>query len=307
MGISFTAFYTKDLRATIGSLSHKALRIYVLLATYADPDGMCYPQIKELAETANMRVESVIDGLRELEELALVGYLRRNEKDSITGKALPNVYLVSGCLMRRTDSAFASSSKHEPIPPLVLKSESTNVVTNDSNQESKNQLHAPPPSTKKPRLEKQKQAGSAPDYATEGQKPRAKAKDNSPAGTAPQNSKALSPVPQPPSLPEGFNADVEMLDPDNEQAARWLCSEAMTRRDGGEYRAALSMANARRYIARYDRWRIRAALNLSRRDPATKSVIGRMDYLLRTSVEDEAQAVKDEMSRLYGDDAQAGD
>ena len=80
----------------------------------------------------------------------------------------------------------------------------------------------------------------------------------------------------------------------------------MTRRDGGEYRAALSMANARRYIARFDRWRIRAALSMARRDPMTKNVIGRMDYLLRTSVATESQELQDEMNRLMDLD-QAGD
>lgn len=302
---SFTAFYTQDLRATIGSLSHKALRVYVLLATYADKSGMCFPGIKELSEKANMRVESVMDGLQELESLALICYARRNEKDPITGKAIPNVYIVSGSLIRPTDSGFDSSSKHEPIPPFVLKTESTNnIVTNDNNQESNNHLQAPPPLTK-PRLEKQEQ-GRADDYETPQQKPKrkAKAKDSSAAGTAPQNSKA--PLPPYPPLPDGFDADAEMLDQDNEQAARWLCAEAITRRDGGDYTAALSMANARRYIARFDRWRVRAALTLSRRDPATKSMVGRMDYLLRTSVAAEAEQLQNEMNRLNDLD-QAGD
>jgi hypothetical protein len=308
--ISFTAFYTQDLRQTIGSLSHKALRMYVLLATYADRGGKCWPGLEELMECSRMGSDSVIDGLRELEELGLITYARRNQRDPITGKMMRNVYIVSGCLMRATDSSNAPLSEHEPIPDFVLKTGTTNEVTNTNNQESKNQRQAPPPLTSKKRLEEQKQAGGGADYATQGQKTKTRAKaklDNeSAAGTAPQNSKA--PLPPYPPLPDGFDADVEMLDPDNEGAARWLCAEAKTvTADGGHYTAALSMANARRYIARFDRWRIRAALTLARRDPATRSIVGRMDYLLRTSVADEAQAVRDEMSRLYGDDAQAGD
>jgi type IV secretory pathway VirB10-like protein len=278
---SFTAFYTQELRETIGSLSHKALRVYVLLATYADKRGVCWPGVKELSERANMRVESVLDGLQELESLALICYARRNERDPITGRVMPNVYVISGSLVRSADSVFDPSFELEPIPPFELKSETTNEITNDNKQESKNHLQAPPPSTK-PRREAEKQAAPGRDYANEPQdveKTKAKSKkqprqDNA-VGTAPQNSK--SPTPPYPPLPAGFDANAELIDQDDEQAARRLCSEAMTRLDGGEYRAALSMANARRYIARFDRWRVRAAFTLARRDPATKNIIGLMD------------------------------
>lgn len=307
--ISFTAFYSQELRALIPQLSHKAFRMYILIATYADRGGMCYPGLEELMESSAMGADSVIAGLRELEELALISYARRNERDPITGRMMRNVYIVSGCLMRGADSWNDSSSEHEPIPDFVLKRRSTNEVTNTTNQESKNQRQTPPPLTSKKRLEDEKQGGAGADYATEGQKPKTRAKakrtETSPAGTAPQNSKA--PLPPYPPLPDGFDADAEMLDPDSEQAARRLCAEAVTRLDGGEYTAALSLANARRYIARFDRWRVRAAFTLARRDPATKSIVGRMDYLLRTSVAAEAQSLQDEITRQYGDDSQAGD
>lgn len=123
--------------------------------------------------------------------------------------------------------------------------------------------------------------------------------------TQPRKTAKAQPPPYPP-LPRGFDPDAELLDPDNEQAARWLCAEAVTRLDGGQFRASLSLANARRYVARFDRWRIKAALSLARRDPATKNIIGRMDYLLRTSVATEAQELQDEMNRLNDLD-QAGD
>lgn len=118
-----------------------------------------------------------------------------------------------------------------------------------------------------------------------------KRKDNT-VGTAPQNSKALPPLPP---LPRGFDANAALVDQDDEVAARWLVEQAMTRLDGGEYRAALSMANARRYIARFGRLKCKAAVAMARRDPATKTLIGRADYLLRTSVADEAQALQDEL------------
>jgi hypothetical protein len=306
--ISFTAFYTQELRAMIAQLSHKALRMYVLIATYADKRGVCWPGLKELSERANMRIESVIDGLRELEILALIGYARRNERDPVTGQMRSNVYIVSGCLVRSADSGFDPASEHEPIPLFELKSNTTNEITNDNKQESTNQFQAPPPSNQAASTEKA--AVGADDYATQEQKQpkktkaKAKDKDSSAAGTAPQNSKA--PLPPTPPLPPEFDANAELLDQDDEQAARRLCADAITRLDGGHYSAALSMANARRYVARYDRWRVRAAITLARRDPATKSIIGRMDYLLRTSVATEAQELQDEMNRLNDLD-QAGD
>ena len=170
--ISFTAFYTRDLRETIGSLSHKALRIYVLLATYADRAGMCYPGIKELSERANIRVESVMDALQELERLGLIGYARRNERDPITGRNIPNVYLVSGCLVRAADSAFVPLSKHEPDSAFEHEIKTTNSrgITNDNNQESTNQFQAPPPSNQGALTEKA--AGGGDDYATPPKKPR---------------------------------------------------------------------------------------------------------------------------------------
>lgn len=292
MSASFTAFYTQELRAIIAQLSHKALRMYVLIATYADKRGVCWPGLKELAERANMRIESVMDGLRELEELALICYARRNERDPLTGQMKSNVYIVSGCLVRSADSGFDPSSELEPIPPFELKTNTTNEITNDNNQFHKNHLHAPPPLTK-PRREAEKQTASGGDYANRGEKTKAKDK-NSKAKTAPQNSKALPPLPP---LPRGFKAD-EALDEDREAAARWMCEQAITRRDGGEYHAALSLANARRYIVRFGAWKCKAAVSLARRDPATRSLVGRADYLLRTSIAAEAEQLEAEMNRL---------
>lgn len=300
----FTAFDTKGLRAQIAGMSHKALRLYVLLATYADRGGICWPQVKELSDLAGMRVESVLDALQELENAGLMVYKRRNERDPLTGRMQANVYEIRGCLIR-ADSGFDSSSKHEPIPPFELKSETTNEITNTNNQYHKNQYHEPPPPTNKSHREDEraKAAGQGADYANQSTAQQ-QGKDNRVA-TAPRNSKA--PLPPLPPLPRGFNPDEELRDQDDEQAARWMVSQAMTRHDGGEYSAVLSMANARRYIARFGRLKCRAAVMLARRDPDTKKLVGRADYLLRTSVADEAQALQNEADRLFQDNAATGD
>ena len=281
--VSFTAFDTLALRSQIGAMSHKALRIYVLLSTYADRGGVCWPGIKELSDMSCLHPETVGSALDELEQMGLMVYLRRNERDPVTKRQLVNVYEIRGCLVR-ADSEADSERKHE--------NETTNEITNDNNQFHKNHLHAPPPLTK-PRREAEKQTASGGDYANRGEKTKAKDK-NSKAKTAPQNSKALPPLPP---LPRGFKAD-EALDEDREAAARWMCEQAITRRDGGEYHAALSLANARRYIVRFGAWKCKAAVSLARRDPATRSLVGRADYLLRTSIAAEAEQLEAEMNRL---------
>jgi hypothetical protein len=303
----FTAFDTLALRAQIAGMSHKALRLYVLLSTYADREGICWPGIAELASKSGLRVESVMDAMQELESAGMMVYKRRNERDSVTGQMMPNVYEIRGCLIR-ADSGFDSSSKHEPIPPFELKSQTTNEITNSNNQLPSNQFHKPPPPTNnEPRREDGKAKASTMRNAEEqgeGQG-QGQPRKNSAAGTAPQNSKA-TPPPLPP-LPRGFDADAEMVDQDDEVAARWMVSEAMTRQNGGEYRATLSMANARRYIARFGRVRCRAAITMARRDPDTKKLIGRADYLLRTSVSEEAQALQNEIDWMNQDNANSGD
>jgi len=292
--VSFTAFETQALRAQIGAMSHKALRIYVLLSTYADRSGICWPQIKELSDRSCLHPESVVSALEELEAMGLMVYVRRNERDPVTKRQLVNVYEVRGCLLRADSESEAkadSESKHE------IKT-TNSIGTNDNNQSHKNQFQAPPPSNQSALTERAtaRAAVGGVDYGTpkKGQK---QPRKNSTAGTAPPTTK-VQPPPTPP-LPAGFDAKVALPSEADEAAARWLCDQARVRRDGGDYQAALSIANARRYVARYGAWQCKAAVSLARRDPETKSLIGRADYLLRTSVAAEAAQLEQETARLY--------
>jgi len=292
----FTAFDTLALRAMIAPMSHKALRVYVLLATYADRTGICWPGIAELVNKSGLHTESVMDALEELERAGLMVYARRNERDPVTRKQLVNVYEIRGCLVK-ADSVSDSAFEHD--------GQTTNEITNDNNQFHQNHLQAPPPSTNEPRSEEQKQGPNASTMRNGEEKGEGQPRKRSAAGTAPQNSKADLP-PLPP-LPRGFKPDEVLPDEDDELAARWMIDQAMIRRDGGEYRATLSMANARRYIARYGRLKCRAAVALAKRDKETKSLIGRADYLLRTSVSEEAQSLQNEMDQMNQDSAINGD
>jgi hypothetical protein len=195
-----------------------------------------------------------------------------------------NVYEIRGCLLK-ADSVSDSAFKHE--------TQTTNEITNDNNQFHRNHLQSPPPSTNEPRRETKKQRAKASTMRSGDEQGKGQGQ-NSAAGTAPQNS-TLPPLPP---LPAKFDANAAMVDQDDELAARWMCDQAMTRHDGGEYKAALSMANARRYIARFGRLKCKAAVSMARRDPDTKRLIGRADYLLRTSVAEEAQALADELALI---------
>lgn len=298
----FTAFDTAGLRKMIAGMSHKALRVYVTLSTYADRVGICWPQAKELSDTTGLHVETVLEALQELESAGLLVYRRRNERDPYTGRMQNNVYEVFGPLIK-ADSDSDSSSKHEPIRVVKFETDATNEITNSNNQYPSNQFHEPPPPTKQPRREDGKaKASTMRNGEGEGE---GQPRKNNRVATAPQNSKA-TPPPLPP-LPRGFDADAEMADQDDEVAARWMVAQAMTRHDGGEYHAILSMANARRYIVRFGRLKCRAAITMAKRDPDTKKIVGRADYLLRTSVSEEAQSLQNEIDRLNQDSAISGD
>lgn len=74
----------------------EVLRLTITLMTYADVEtGVCWPQLRELASVMNMRVEDVSACMDRLEDLGIMTYIRRNQRDPVTGRVLPNVYALS--------------------------------------------------------------------------------------------------------------------------------------------------------------------------------------------------------------------
>jgi len=94
----YTALYTAPLRLALRYLDDKLLRCFVALCTYADQRGVCFPGVRELAAATGYSVELVIELLYQLEERNMLVYLRKNERDPITRRQLPNVYMLTSTL-----------------------------------------------------------------------------------------------------------------------------------------------------------------------------------------------------------------
>lgn len=106
----YTAFYTFALRDVIVQLDDAALRIYVLLATYADGRGICWPGMNELEARSGLYRKRIIQALEALESLGLLVYVRRACRDPLTGQWLNNVYGL-------TPKLYKGQTISEPYTP----------------------------------------------------------------------------------------------------------------------------------------------------------------------------------------------
>lgn len=79
----------------LGCLPPIAYKVLICLCQRADGLGRCFPSAEKIADDCGCHVDSVWAALATLEENRFIGYLRRNEQDLVTGRWLPNVYLVS--------------------------------------------------------------------------------------------------------------------------------------------------------------------------------------------------------------------
>jgi hypothetical protein len=104
----YTALYTAPLRLALRSMDDRLLRLFIALATYADQRGVCFPGVRELAAATGYSVELVIELLYQLEECDMLVYLRRNERDPVTRRQLPNVYMLTSALLVTRDTIEAA-------------------------------------------------------------------------------------------------------------------------------------------------------------------------------------------------------
>jgi hypothetical protein len=79
----------------LGCLPPIAYKVLICLCQRADGLGRCFPSAEKIADDCGCHVDSVWPALNTLEENGFMGYLRRNEQDVVTGRWLPNVYMVS--------------------------------------------------------------------------------------------------------------------------------------------------------------------------------------------------------------------
>lgn len=187
----------------LGCLPPIAYKVLISLVQRADSLGRCFPSAERIAEDCSCNVDSVWAALSTLEQNRFIGYLRRNERDIVTGRWLPNVYMVNPsfiCIaseyqedalrlwsaIKPLSEISATNQQQEPTPRTNTinqqKELTTITTTNNNNNKSsfeKGVLGEPPQNSESP---------------PEKSKRKAKSKDDSGApenqqGAAPQRSK----------------------------------------------------------------------------------------------------------------------
>lgn len=91
----FTGFYSKALRHILPCLSGQETKLFVAVATYTDEQGKCYPGVRELSDITTYPPEAVSHLLTDLEAKGLVITLRKSQRDPLTGRMVPDVYIVN--------------------------------------------------------------------------------------------------------------------------------------------------------------------------------------------------------------------
>lgn len=94
----YTALWTAPLRLALRYLDERLLRLFIALCSYADARGVCFPGVRELAQTTGFSVEVVIELLYQLESRNMLVYLRKNERDPVTKRQMPNVYMLTSAV-----------------------------------------------------------------------------------------------------------------------------------------------------------------------------------------------------------------
>lgn len=298
----YTGFYSEELREAITFMPPPALRLFILLSTYANSDGVCFPGVRELSARMTMSVEDVICWLEWLEQHQLMGYARRDEHDPITHRQLPNAYALNPALY------VARSASAEVQFSLIMEatskkpdrnSEGFSIHNQHQNPESKptavNQHQEPPPPTttaKSPMNKAESETSGGADTsgvdlaaswaamaenseANTGRttRKRTSATKTERSSTSKANSVSSAPPPSPsPALPvepddlTPFNAP--FADPVYESAA-----DALRLASGN-----MTHANARMMVQVYGPGQARAAVEMLKQQPA-HSVNNKAGYL----------------------------
>lgn len=76
-------------------LTKTAYAVLQYLVCRADSLGRCFPSAERIANDIGCHEDVAYRMLQILEDERYIGYLRRNAQDEVTGKWLPNVYIVS--------------------------------------------------------------------------------------------------------------------------------------------------------------------------------------------------------------------
>lgn len=158
----FAPLLATAIRAIAPQVDDATFKTLIVLATYTNPYLICFPGLRQLEAVTGHHHTQVADELNCLEQLGLMRYVRRGERDRFTGFYTPNQYMVSPELLylRRevreqvlgfwepeNPQQTILPKEESPIRELRGNREHNHHITNTSNQnhESRtiNQHHQP--------------------------------------------------------------------------------------------------------------------------------------------------------------------
>jgi len=113
----FTGFYSASLRDMVGNFEPKDIVLFVLLSSYADERGVCWPGLRELHKFTGWRADELRYRLDRLERQGLFRYLRRGAQDSITGRFQADVYQMNPSLIltKKPVTYAPENAEREPV------------------------------------------------------------------------------------------------------------------------------------------------------------------------------------------------
>lgn len=121
-----------------------AYKVLMAIVQRADNVGRCFPSVERIADDCGLHPQTVYKSLQTLEDTRYIGYLRKNECDPVTGRFMPNVYLVSPYLIciaedYQVESIALWKSVYEGLPmPMPFESIS---YTNQQQEPATKNLH----------------------------------------------------------------------------------------------------------------------------------------------------------------------
>lgn len=181
-----------------------AYKVLLSLVARADAFGRCFPSVDKIAEDLAAHRQSIFTALEQLESARYIGYLRRNEQDIVTGRWLPNVYMVNPhfiCIGLETQnqalaqwdvlysenplpsSNFSYTNQQQELSSKTNTIEPTTETNNNNQHPSERGSAGNAQKSENPQSEKSKKAKS------KKQEPDSENSDKEQQGNAPQQSK----------------------------------------------------------------------------------------------------------------------
>lgn len=265
----FCGLYAPILRALLATVDDDSLRVFLALLARSDEAGVCFPGIRDLMALTGLPQRAVEGGLACLEAMGWMQYLRRDERDAVTRKFLPNVYALHPHIVHCVSPVQNWQSLYFDHGQTRIIS---TTIKHNQKHNQQEQPQTPPPSTFPDQGVSTKNDSRSPlDYANTGEPPdkpvrntrAARATSGANAPTPPPHSPPASPAewqpapprrraaPPPPDTLAAFN--IPLGDDDSEACANEMFALVDEK---------TSINWCRFYVERYGRMKVRAALEL---------------------------------------------